>query len=221
MTEMTLQDILKEPTRKKFVQTILETNEIEFKLLYTNYLKISETNARHHLKQLEDNQIVTRSKKAGSKSIFLHLNPKFLEEARGFFDIPRIYAYLGFVGLKGAQQVTDIISTLISNQWTFKKLIVYTTQQTFDTMKEDILWKQLLEKFTDSELLAIERSDYNAIHETLREKIEDLLVDYSLVTDVTGLTKLHSLALYSLARVYGLKRVYIPEDDSQSVLTLP
>jgi hypothetical protein len=215
-------DLLTEETRKKFVETLIQHEILYFKSLYTNYLKISETNARHHLNQLLTNEIVQKVKQKGTKAIFLQITPQFFERARHYFNIESPTAYFGMVGKKDpGQQLKNALERFDTNNRVIKALFVFSTHENIDTLQEDDHWQMIHNEMSEAQLLPIPPFDFDTTYQLMKKTIEDEIPKFSLITDVTGSTKIHTLALYSLAQEFGLVRVYLPEDESNRIINLP
>ena len=216
-----LVDSVKEETRQKFVETLFEHELLDFKSLYTDFLEISETNARHHLKLLMKNGIIQKEKQKGTKAIYLRITPKFLERVRTLRKIQPKYAYLGMIGIQDlGLQAKQVIHRLISNRWEIEVLLFFTTEQVIKMLKKDTDWLQLKKEFPDTTLVQVPLYDFDETFQIMKDHIENQVLRFSVLADVTGATKIHTLALYSLAKEYGLKRIYIPKEGNH-VITLP
>lgn len=213
---------LKEETRKKFVETLLNQGLTDFKSLYTDYLKISETNARHHLNVLLEDDIVVKEKKPGTKAIYLRISPRFIERARRYFEDTQKYAYLGMVGKKNpGLQLNQSLERLQSHGWTFKALYIFTTIEIIDILKNDDNWLDLQKILSEVQLVEVPLLEFEHTYQTMKQVIDDIISNYSIIADITGLTKIHTLSLYILAKEYGLRRFYLPEKKVESVISLP
>lgn len=221
-TYQTFMDLLREDTRKNFIEILLKHSLIDFKSLYNDYLQISETNARHHLKIFLRNEVVQKVKQKGTKAIFLQLSPRFLERVRRYFKNPQPYLYFGMVGIHDpGNQITQAIKRLISNNWNINTIYVFSSQENVETLETTEQWKTLLIQYPDSQLFSVPRYGFSETYQLMKECIDSQISDHSIIADVTGSTKIHTLVLYSLANEYGLRRVYLPEPQIDEVMDLP
>ncbi|MFX1284739.1 MAG: hypothetical protein ACFFB5_13855 [Promethearchaeota archaeon] len=213
---------LKEATRKKFVETLLNQGLTDFKSLYIDYLKISETNARHHLNILLESNIVVKEKQPGTKAIYLRISPRFIERARRYFENTQKYAYLGMVGKKNSGlQLNQSIERLKSHGWAFKALFIFTTTEIIEILENDDNWLNLQRIHSEAQLIEVPLLEFEPTYQTMKQVIDDIILNYSIITDITGLTKIHTLSLYILAKEYGLRRFYLPEKKVDTVISLP
>ena len=124
-----LAEVVKEETRKKFVKTLLKHELLDFKSLYTDYLEVSESNARHHLNLLLESGIVYKEKQRGKKSIFLRITPKYLTRVRRYFGIKLKYVYMGMVGDRApGSQAQEYIQRLIAKHWDLAGMYFFTSE---------------------------------------------------------------------------------------------
>lgn len=215
-------DAIEEENRKKFVKTLVNQDIVNFKALYTEQLKISETAARHHLQYLLDAGIVIKVKQPRTKALFLSLSPKFLERARLFFKISPKKAYLGMVGKKNSgKQAVQAINRLRQNGWTFDSLNLFCTSDTASLLKRDPDWKKLIGDFQDHAVIILPPYEFEEVQSLIDKIIREKIGHYSLLADVTGSTKVHTLSLYNLAKEYGFPRIYLPEGEESQIITLP
>lgn len=218
----TFVEVINEPTRTKFIQTILKNHIIDFKTLYSEKLQISETNARHHLKILLEHGIVKKEKQKGTKAIYLRITPKFLERARKYFAVDTEYLYTGMTGIDNpGMQVVSAIERLTSENWPIQSIYIFTTQEAINKLEKDESWHSLKDKYTECISILVPAFAFNETYQSIKRVVETKIHQYSIVADVTGSTKIHTLALYSLAKEYGIKRVYLPREGTNNIITLP
>lgn len=218
----TLKEVLLEGTRDEFVQTVLRHEIIEFKKLYQNILKISETNARYHLTILSEKNIIQREKRKGTKAIFLSVNSLYLEQLRQYYQIQSQYAYLGMVGERNpGKQIQKAIDSLRKSGWYFKFINIFTTEQNSLVLQKSSEWSKLTDSGNQTTLSIVPLYDFNTTYNIMKSTLNEHIREYSIMIDVTGGTKIHSLSLYILAQEYGLKRVYIPENEESIIISLP
>ena len=107
---------------------VLTNDLIEFKDLYTEKLKISETTARHHLKVLMKYDLIIRVKKKGTKAIFLSINPHLRNRLRNFFNIKLPFSYIGGLGTEDpVSQLKSFLTKLSISNYNFKLVDLYVT----------------------------------------------------------------------------------------------
>lgn len=215
-------DLLKEETRNKFVKVLLEENILDFKSLYTQYLQISETNARHHMKLLLEIEIIQKEKQQGTKAMFLKINPRFVERARKYFNTEQKYIYLGMAGETNPdEQIMNAHNRTIKNNWKIKATYIFTTVETIKKLKGSKGWTTLNKQVINIHLVPVPLLEFEATYNTMKNIIESQIQHTSIIADVTGLTKIHTLALYILAKEFGLTRIYLPKDESNQIILLP
>jgi DNA-binding transcriptional ArsR family regulator len=217
-----LEKVLKEDTRKKFVKTLLTHGKMDFKTLYTDHLKVSETNSRHHLKLLLSDGVVRKEKQKGTKAIYLRISPKFIERTRRCFNIESEYSYIGMVGAQSPEtQIKDAIKRVRSQNWQIEKITAFTTEPVIKILEQSETWADLVKDHPGSTLIVTPLIELDETIGVMRQAVDELIYKYSVVADVTGLTKLHTLAMYIIAKDYGLHRVYLPKEDGNKVIFLP
>lgn len=207
----TIKLLLEEPNRKKFVETIFKERVIDFKTLYSEKLEISETNARYHLKQLVDNEIVEKIKQKGSKAIYLILNPLNIERIRVLLNETRKYVYFGLIGRDTpVEQFNSTIEKLKAENYEIIDFRVFGGSDAINEFQKNkemsSIYVSLLDLFNFEQTLI-------DIEEQIKEKIKG----HSIIADVTGSTKIHTIALYNLAVLYGLKKIYNPKGEGKLI----
>lgn len=212
-------DAIKEENREKFVKALVEQDIVNFKTLYSEQLEISETTARHHLQYLLDANIVVKVKQSGTKALFVSLAPKFLERARHHFKLSPKKGYLGMIGMKNlGLQVEQALKRLQQNGWTFDSLDLFCTPETATLLGTDPTWNQLITKHSNHLVTILPPYDFEEAQQLMENIIQQRVKQFSLLADVTGSTKIHTLSLYNLAKEYGFSRIYLPEEDNQIIL---
>ena len=85
-------------------------------------------------------------------------------------------------------------------------------------------WRELIQEFKNCDLTVsplLPESKFQEILNPIQQAVDTTIKSNSIVADITGLTKLHTLALYNLAKAYDFDRVYLPEKKLNSVIILP
>lgn len=217
-----LKEVLSEETRNEFVQAVLKHEIIEFKKLYNDILQISETNGRHHLRILSEKKIIQRIKKKGTKSIFLSITSSYFEPLRDYYQINTQKIYMGMVGERNpGRQIHKAIDSLQMKEWYFELIHIFTTEENSLILQESPEWSELANFGTQTNISTIPLYDFEDAYSTMKSNIDQYIRKYSILTDITGGTKIQTVSLYSLAQEYGLKRIYIPENERRTIITLP
>ncbi|MFX0125552.1 MAG: hypothetical protein ACFFAE_18160, partial [Candidatus Hodarchaeota archaeon] len=145
-----------------------------------------------------------------------------VERARQYFVHTQKYAYLGMVGKKNPSlQLNQSLKRLKSQGWTFKGVYIFTTTEIIKTLKNDEHWLSLKKILSESHLVDVPLLEFEQSYKIMKQVIEDNISQYSIIADITGLTKIHTLSLYILAKEYGLKRFYLPEQETDNIISLP
>jgi DNA-binding transcriptional ArsR family regulator len=220
LKEEKLIELLGDPTRKQFIEEILENQNIEFIELYTK-LKIPETTARHHLKQLEESGIIERFKEKGTRSLKIQINPQYITLVRKTFNKKKELAYYAMIGIdKEGDGFRDVVKRFSSQQIYFKKYYLGMTEGEVEKeVKESKEWNKLVSEY-EIELIITHLNNFELITKDLENKLLEMMNDYEPKINITRGTKIHTIVFYSLGQKYDLECYYLPEGEN-SLLKLP
>ena len=218
LKEKKLIEILEDPTRKQFIQEILVKKSIEFIELYTK-LKVPETTARHHIKQLEESEIIEKFKEKGTRSLKVKINPVFITLIRKALNIKREFCYYGMVGIDNeGEGFLDVEKRFDAQNIHFKKFFLgMTVGDNERETKESNSWKKLLSEY-EIEFKTTQLNDFEIISKDLEELLLNIIDDYEPIINITRGTKIHTIVLYRLGQKYSLKSFYLPEKEDKIIL---
>ncbi|MHA1169283.1 MAG: ArsR family transcriptional regulator [Candidatus Hodarchaeales archaeon] len=212
--------ILEEIVRNRFVKKVLDSNRIRFKDLY-QVLDLSETTARHHLKILLENGIIETTKEKGSRALILSVSKPFIERIRQYYDMKAPSVYLGMAGKnQPGEQVYSTVRRIEGNNISFKSVEIFTTGENSEILKKSDGWSRLLSQGKTGSVNVVKLYDYPSTVKVMTRVMNHYIENHSIIADITGGTKIHTLSLYKLAKFYGCKSVYVPEDKRSSIIYL-
>ena len=210
-----LQEVLEDPTRRNIVKELALKNQETFIILYRDVLHLKETTARHHLKFLVDNNIIQRIKMSGSRTNLLQINPLVIHDVRSFLHINRPYLFIGMLGKeKFSLEIDSSLHALENQNIHVEKMVFFCGKNNQNIIDSDQELKQLVSK-SNIEIIFTELYDIEKVLKDMNQFILRIIFDYQIIANVTRGTKIHSIALYQLARDYGFSRYYVPEGTNQ------
>ena len=223
-----IKDVISEEKRNLFLKTIVTNDITNFKLLYSEILDISETNARHHLKILLKYNLVQKVKVKGTKAIHLQTNPRFITNLRTIYGIQIDTAYIAGLGTLRSESTIQHIDTIFE-----KGLKYFPTMQTVDFLvtkweetgedwdsnliEKSSAWQGLQSKTLEIKIHKIDMQDFSKSKAIIQTIFVNRLQTYDLVVDVTGGPKIPSLALFKLAMEFGLICYYFPKKGKKEI----
>ena len=218
LKEKKLIELLEDPTRKQFLEEILKNKSIKFIELYTK-LKIPETTARHHLKQLEESEIIEKFKEKGTRSLKIKINPIYLTLVRRKFNIKKELCYYGMVGIDNeGKGFLDVYKRFKNQNITFKKFYFGMTEGTNEKeTKESKEWMKLVKEY-EIEFITTHLNNFEIIIKDLENKLIEIIEDYNPIINITRGTKIHSIVLSKLGQKYTLDCYYLPEGENNIIL---
>lgn len=212
-----LQEILEDPTREKILKELLNRRKETFIILYRDVLHLKESTARHHLKYLIKNDVIQRSKKVGTRTSILQINPLFIHEIRSLLHIVKPLAYIGMIGKENfAEEIESSVLSLTSQNYYLEKVFIFCGINNKEELVKDKKIKNLQSKLS-IEIIYTELFDFEKVLKDINNLILRIIFDYQLVANITRGTKIHSIALYQLARDYGFLSFYIPEGTNKII----
>ncbi len=210
-----LQEVLEDPTRRNIVRELALKNKETFIILYRDVLHLKKTTARHHLKFLVDNNVIQRIKVSGSRTNLLQINPLVIHDVRTFLQINKPYLFIGMLGKeKFSLEIESSFHALEKQNIHVEKMVFFCGKINQNEIDTDQELKQLVSK-SNTEIIFTELYNIEKVLKDMNQFILRIIFDYQIIANVTRGTKIHSIALYQLARDYGFSRYYVPEGTNQ------
>ena len=210
--------LLEEPTRKKLVEEVLKNEEIEFKELYEKKLEISETNARHHMQKLIEAGVLEKKKKKGSKAIYLAIQPEQIQPLRNYYNIQSNFILFVIAGNQDpGNQVKKSIELSQFNGFKLDEIEILTSKDGDTLLKssEEYIW--ITEKKIKHNFNFLEIFDFENCKTIIEQAILKHIHKNDIITDITGGTKIMTLALFIETQKFNLTAYYLPINESRMI----
>ena len=210
-----LQEVLEDPTRRIIVRELALKNQETFIILYRDVLHLKETTARHHIKFLVDNNIIQRIRVSGTRTNLLQINPLVIHDVRSFLQIDKPYLFIGMLGKDNfGVEIESSLLSLEKQNIHSEKMVFFCGKNNQIEIDSDKELMHLVSKY-NIEIIFTELYDIEKVLKDMNQLILRIIFDYQIIANVTRGTKIHSIALYQLARDYGFSRYYVPEGTNQ------
>jgi hypothetical protein len=201
-------EVLENPVRDTIIREFLEKQDV------INYSDIKDlvgqdtSRPDYHLNILVESGLLERTKGRGN----YELNKKMIQPLRKKYEILVPICLIG--GLGDISLYTDILDGLKKVSILPNKYFLLTSPQIKGDFQKDAKEKNLKQRYDvdtvfelfdyDTEL----RGDMFKIKEKTEELIKDNIFDYEIICDLTGGTKLVTIALSNLSEQYNLRKIY-------------
>ena len=195
---------------KRILYLILEANCVTSIGMLQPYLKMSRTSIGRLLYSLEKKGFVKRFRI--KDETYAKIVPTQVTNLRVMFRIKAPILYIGLLGLPRPEYPEPVTLTSL-------KLLEDAEIRILDvivTTSREALKKQVhaLEEATAKKglkitYLLVSPDDYNDCFNKIKEAVEERILKYNIVCDVTGGTKIMTLALAKIAHEYCLPMMYV------------
>lgn len=197
-------EVLDNPVREKIIKEFFKEKEI------LNYKHIKElveqdtTRPDYHLNILVESDFLERTKGRGN----YELNKEMIQPLRKKYNQMVPICIIGGLGLVSLFE--ELIEQLKEISILPKKYIILTSEKIKKEFEEEKLDEVSeveigMELFDYKEVL---RGDYERIYTEAKKLIEQELFKYEVICELTGGTKLVTIALNELADNYHLRKIY-------------
>jgi len=168
--------------------------------------EISDARLYFNLQQLEEAGIIVRKRDWRSK--YAEILPHKIQAVRSYLGIKAPAMYIG-----GISENTEFIRTI---KWILSERSRVQPSKYIFLTKESI--KRKISGITgEIELMSLPdriiTSSFDGVYEAVKEIVDKHIRENEIILDLTEGEKFCSLALYALAREYGLKCFYVMDNE--------
>jgi len=171
---------------------------------------------------LEERGIIIREKR--NRRVHLKLNPLYAERLRAELGVKAEYALIsGFTynpkhprNIKPLFTAIDAVKLLSKKGYKIQTVYCFTTPEAASKLKL-IGTPPWFKPTVKAEPWEYYITDYKKILTNMENTIKKLVTKYTVIVDLTPLSKLYTLAAYKAAEKYYLPAIYHPEEDGKII----
>ncbi len=205
---MSIFEVLENPVRDTIIRKFLEEQDV------INYKEIKELVGKdtsrpdYHLNILVEGGLLERTKGRGN----YELNKRMIQPLRKKYETLVPICLIGGIG--DISLYRDILEGLKDVSILPKKYILLTSpqiKQDFENAANETDLKQKYDVDTEFQLFDYEmelKGDMVKIKDKAEQVIQEHIFDFEIICDLTGGTKLVTIALSNLAEKYNLRTIY-------------
>lgn len=199
-------EVLEFPVREKIIKEFLRKKDI----LKFKYIKefVNHSRPDYHLDKLVESKLLEHPEWG-----IYRLNLENIQSLREKYKIKTPICLIGGLG-ENLDLYSDILDKLKSISIIPRKYIILTSPKINKKFEEKSFKEDFKKKYdveTELHLFKFEeelKSDLDKIQEVSENLIRDHIYDFEIITELTGGTKLITMALFILADKYNLDKIY-------------
>jgi len=207
-------EVLENPVREKIIKEFLKKQEILEYQYIKDYVKKDTTRPDYHLNLLVESGLLERTKGRGN----YRLNLQNLQLLRNIYKRMTPICLIGGLG-KEVELYSEILDMLKNISIIPRKYVIITSPEAnkeFEQLSSKDDFKKIYDVDTKLHLfdyIKELKGDYDKIQEFSEKLIREHIYNFEIITELTGGTKLITIALVKLAEKYNLRKIYYSSEE--------
>lgn len=138
------------------------------------------------------------------RAVIVRVRHEWIQPLREYFSLEAKQCYTGLaINSKDIENIQIALKAFIEKE--LDKILIVTSKEAISSLERAL-------HHLSPEWLIVDPEDYNSCFKTMEFRIRSLLPLYSIVCDLTGGSKIMSLALSEIARKYNLRKFLVSKE---------